>query len=267
MPLESIVLQVQRRLAERREARPRTEVERAAAAAPPPRGFARALRSAPGGIALIAELKKASPSAGVLRRDFEVAALATALAGAGADALSVLTETDHFQGDVSYLEVAGAAGLPRLQKDFVFDEYQVLEGRAAGADAVLLIAALLEPERSRALAQLALELGMDVLFEAHTAAEVERVAAAAAGAPDRILVGINNRDLRTFTVSLERSLESLPRLPPGLLAVSESGIHTAVDVQRLHAAGARGILVGELLMRAADPAAAARELLQEVRRR
>src|SRR5262245_11530318 len=216
MPLDSILVQVQRRLAERREARPQAEVQRAAVGAPAPRGFARALRGAPGAIALIAELKKASPSAGLLRRDFQVAALAKALAGAGADALSVLTEVDHFQGALAFLEVAGAPGLPRLQKDFIVDEYQVWEGRAAGADAVLLIAALLEPQKSRVLAQLALELGMDVLFEAHTAAEVERVVAAAASAPDRIVVGINNRDLRTFNVSLERSLESLPRLPPGL---------------------------------------------------
>lgn len=266
MPLESIVLQVQRRLAERRQARPLGQVERAAAAAAPARGFARALRAASGGMALIAELKKASPSAGVLRRDFEVAALAATLADAGADALSVLTESDHFQGALGFLAAAGATGLPRLQKDFIVDEYQVWEGRAAGADAVLLIAALLEPARSRVLAQLALDLGMDVLFEAHSGSEVERVAAAAAQAPERILVGINNRDLHTFTVSLQRSLESLPQLAPGLFAVSESGIQTPADVQRLHAAGARGILVGELLMRATDPAAAARDLLREVRR-
>ncbi len=264
MILEQIVAEASDAARERQRQRPLRAVERDAAAAPQPLGLARALRQAPGGIGLIAELKKASPSAGVLRADFDVESLSAAFAAAGAVALSVLTEGRHFQGALANLERARGSGLPRLQKDFLSSEWQVLEGRAEGADAVLLIAEALEDRRAEELCRLALELGMDVLCEAHTPALVRREARRAERDPERILVGINNRDLRTFEVALERSFECLRELPQELLLVSESGVRDAEDVRRLRDAGARGILVGTILMRAADPGAAAGALLHEV---
>jgi indole-3-glycerol phosphate synthase len=264
--LERILRSVEAAVAARKARCPLEEVERAALAAPAPRGFARALASARGGLGLVAELKKASPSAGLLRADFDVGSLAVALASGGADALSVLTEREHFQGDLANLELAAPAGLPRLQKDFLLEAYQVFEGRAAGADAVLLIAEALDPRRGESLCRLALELGMDVLYEAHGRDEVRRVARVAERHPDRIAVGINNRDLRTFAVSLDTSLAALRELRGDLLVVSESGIRDAADVLRLRDAGARGILVGESLMRTADVSAAVRSLLASVRK-
>jgi indole-3-glycerol phosphate synthase len=263
--LEEIVARARDGVEVRRGRRPIRELERAVGNAPAARGFARALAAAPGGIGLIAELKKASPSAGVLRPDFDVARLAAAYAGGGADALSVLTEPAYFQGAIADLERAAPAGLARLQKDFLVDEYQVLEGRAAGADAVLLIAEALPPERARDLCRLALELDLDVLFEAHAPAEVRRVAAVAERDPERVLVGINNRDLRTFEVTLDTSLWALRELPPGLRIVSESGVRDAQDVVRLRQAGAFAVLVGETLVRAADPEGATRALMAGVR--
>ena len=267
MGLDRIVRAVESETEKRMRARPLATVTRAAAAAPAPRGFARALAAAPGGLGLIAELKRASPSAGLIRADFDVGTLAGALARAGADALSVLTESEHFQGDLGNLARAAPAGLPRLQKDFLTRPYQVLEGRAAGADAVLLIAEAVDPARGESLCQLALELGMDVLYEAHAPDRVRQVARLAERHPERVLVGVNNRDLRTFEVSLEASFAALRELGRDLLVVAESGIRDAADVLRLRDAGARGILVGEALMQSPDVGAAVRDLLRLVRPR
>jgi indole-3-glycerol phosphate synthase len=261
MILEQILAATRDSLAARARHRPLGALERDAVVAPRPRRFAAAIAGAPGRLGLIAELKKASPSAGVLRDPFDVEAIAAAYAAGGASALSVLTEALHFQGALASLERAGAAGLPCLQKDFLVSEYQVFEGRAAGADAVLLIAEALDRDRADDLANLALELGMDVLYEAHDTANVRRVIEAAEREPERILVGINNRDLRTFEVHLETSLRVCRDVPPGLLLVAESGIRSAEDVRRLRHAGARGMLVGESLLRATDIEAAVRALL------
>lgn len=265
MILDAILERTRADVASRHARRPLRELERAAAEAPPPRGFAAALARSPHGIGLVAELKKASPSAGILRQDFDVGALAAAYARGGATCLSVLTDTPFFQGDLDNLQLASAPGLPCLQKDFLLDEYQVLEGRAAGADAILLIAEVLPPERRLALAMLGLDLGMDVVCEAHDLEHVRSVASLAERAPDRIVVGVNNRDLRDFTVSLATTFTALQELPPGLVILAESGVHSADEVVRLRDAGARGILVGESLLRAADVEAATRALLAGVR--
>jgi len=263
--LEPILEAVRFRLRERQRRRPLRNVERDAAEAAPPTGFAAALVQAPGGLGLIAELKKASPSAGVLRPDFDVRRLAAAYARGGANALSVLTESDHFEGSLENLEAAAEAGLPRLQKDFLLEEYQVLEARAAGADAILLIAEVLQPPRAAELARLGLDLGMDVLYEAHSVAGWRTVAQLAEEHPENVLVGVNNRDLRSFEVTLETSLRALRELPPGLRIVSESGIHDARDVVRLRDAGACAILVGESLLRQADVETAVRQLMSRLR--
>jgi len=260
MILQRILEAVEARVQQRMRRVPLREVEHRAANVPMARGFAAAIASADGGLGLIGELKKASPSAGVIREDFDVVELAAALARGGANALSVLTETDHFEGSLANLEAAAGCGLPRLQKDFVLHEYQVLEGRAAGADAVLLIAEALEPARGAALCALALELGMDVLYESHDPAHVRRVTALAERDPTRVLVGVNNRDLRHFDVDIEVTRRALREVPAGLLVVSESGIHTPADVRSLRDAGARGILVGERLMRSPDVEEATRVL-------
>ncbi len=261
MILEQILAATRDGVQARARRRPLGALERDAIDAPRPRGFAAAIATAPGRLGLIAELKKASPSAGVIRDPFDVEAIAAAYAAGGASALSVLTEGPHFQGELAALERAAASGLPRLQKDFLVSEYQVFEGRAAGADAVLLIAEALDPERGRDLLRLALELGMDVLYEAHAAANLRRVVEEAERAPERVLVGVNNRDLRSFEVNLETSLRACRELPAGLSIVAESGIRSAEDVRRLRDAGARGMLVGESLLRAADIEAAVRALL------
>ncbi len=261
MILEQILAATREGVKARSRHRPLGALERDAVDAPPARGFAAAIAAAPGRLGLIAELKKASPSAGVIRDPFDIEAIAASYAAGGASALSVLTEGPHFQGTLAALERAAGAGLPRLQKDFLVSEYQVFEARAAGADAVLLIAEALDPERGRDLLSLALELGMDVLYEAHDAVNLRRVAEVAERSPDRVLVGVNNRDLRSFEVNLETSLRACRELPDGLLLVAESGIRTAEDVRRLRHAGARGMLVGESLLRAADVEAAVRALL------
>jgi len=263
--LEAILARTRIDLAARRDRRPLRSVERAAADAPAARGFASALARSAGGIGLVAELKKASPSAGVLRHPFDAAALAASYARGGATCLSVLTDVPFFQGGLEVLETAASARLPRLQKDFILDEYQVLEGRAAGADAFLLIAEALPMDRMFTLAMLGLDLGIDVVCEAHALERVRAVTSIAERAPDRIVLGVNNRDLNTFMVSLETSFEALRQLPRGLLVMAESGIRTADDVVRLRDAGARGILVGEALLRAADVERATRELLSGVR--
>jgi indole-3-glycerol phosphate synthase len=222
--------------------------------APVPRSFKRSLTGRSPGI--IAELKKSSPSAGTLRADFDPLKLGRELECAGAAALSVVTEPRYFQGTLESIAVLRwSAGVPILRKDFIVDGYQLLEARHAGADCVLLIAALLPEALLRCLLEETQALGMDALVEVHSAGELDL--ALKSGATN---IGVNNRDLRTLQVSLEVSLELAGRLPREILAVSESGIRTADDIRRLSDAGYRGFLVGEQLMRSPSPAAALMEL-------
>ncbi len=218
------------------------------------RGFAAALRStiAAGRAGVIAEVKKASPSKGVLRADFRPAEIADSYARHGAACLSVLTDERFFQGSVAYLQQARAAcALPVLRKDFMVDEYQVMEAGAMGADCILLIAACLDDAQMADLEAAAFALGLDVLVEVHDGAELDR--ALRLKTP---LVGINNRNLRTFEVTLDTTLGLLPRVPPDRLLVTESGILGPADVARMRAADVNAFLVGEAFMRAADPGAA-----------
>jgi len=238
-------------VAARRAALPERELAARAADAAPPRGFRGAMDAAihAGRAAVIAEVKKASPSKGVMRPEFFPAAIATSYASGGAACLSVLTDVDFFQGSDAYLQEARAAcELPVLRKDFVIDAYQVTEARALGADCVLLIVAALDDARLRDFGAQAQALGMDVLVEAHDAAELER-ALAVPGA----LIGINNRNLRTFDTTLDTTLDLRTRVPPDRLLVTESGVHTREDVARLRGAGVHAFLVGEAFMRAPDP--------------
>ncbi|EIC23248.1 indole-3-glycerol phosphate synthase TrpC [Thiorhodovibrio frisius] len=221
---------------------------------PPPRGFSAALQAQvkAGKAAVIAEIKKASPSKGLLRENFDPAAIAKSYAAGGATCLSVLTDRDFFQGADDYLiEARAACDLPVLRKDFIIDPYQITEARALGADCVLLIAACLEDARLRDLAALALELKLDVLVEVHDAAELERALAL----PPACLLGMNNRDLRNFEVRLETTLALRDQVPPERLLVTESGIHTPEDVQLMRQQGIHAFLIGEAFMRAPDPGA------------
>ncbi|MES2390421.1 MAG: indole-3-glycerol phosphate synthase TrpC [Acidobacteriota bacterium] len=229
-----------------------------AAAAHEPRGFARALRAkAVGGPAIIAELKKASPSKGLIRAEFDVAALAPMLEAGGAAVLSVLTEEKFFQGSLENLRRASAAvSIPCLRKDFMVDEFQVLEARANAADAILLIVAALSDAELRTLRDAAWTMGMDVLCEVHDREELARALDL-----ECECVGVNSRDLKTFEVSLERACELAALLPASAVKVAESGIHTAADMARLRAAGYEAFLIGESLMRQADPGEALRRLL------
>jgi len=259
------ILQVKSEEVEQARARlPLAELRRiaeAAARADAPaalRGFEAALRRriGLGRPAVIAEVKKASPSKGVIRAHFEPAAIAAGYQRGGAACLSVLTDRRFFQGAPEHLAQAReACALPVLRKDFLIDEYQVFEARALGADCVLLIVAALDDARLAALEACAHALGMDVLVEVHDAAELERALRLATP-----LVGINNRDLRSFEVSLETTLSQLPRISADRLVVTESGILTRADVQTLRAAGVGAFLVGEAFMRAADPGEALAEL-------
>jgi indole-3-glycerol phosphate synthase len=229
-----------------------------AAAAHQPRGFARALRArAEHGPAIIAELKKASPSKGLIRPDFDVANLAASYGRTGAAALSVLTEEHFFQGSLQNLALASqSCQLPCLRKDFMVDEFQLLEARAHRADAILLIAAALNDAELRTLAAGAHALELDVLCEVHNAEELDRVLDL-----DCDALGVNNRNLKNFVTSLDVSLELASRLPAGAVHVSESGIETADDLQRLRSAGYQAFLIGESLMRKPDPGAALEALL------
>ena len=242
----------------RSEALPLRELSARVASAPAPRGFAGALQAKidAGLPAVIAEVKKASPSQGVIRPDFEPAEIARSYEAGGAACLSVLTDIDFFQGHDDYLRAARAAcALPVLRKDFVIDAWQVYEARLLGADCILLIAAALGDAALAELNHLALELGMDVLLEVHDLDELER--ALQVPAP---LLGINNRNLRTFEVSLDTTLALREAVPKDRILVTESGIHTRADVEKMRAAGVGAFLVGESFMRAAEPGAALREL-------
>ena len=224
------------------------------------RGFAAAIESRidAGQPAVIAEVKKASPSKGVIRAEFDPAAIARSYESGGAACLSVLTDADFFQGSEVYLGQARAAcALPVLRKDFTIDPYQVYEARAIGADCILLIVAALDDERLLELSLLAAELDLDVLVEVHDEDELER--ALELPAP---LIGVNNRNLRSFEVSLETTLRLRARVPAERLLVTESGIATRADVARLRAAGVDSFLVGETFMRASDPGTALRELFE-----
>lgn len=256
--LDRILAQTRADLAARKERVPLRELEKRAAQHAP-RGWARALREkAATGPAIIAELKKASPSKGLIRPNFDAEALARALARGGAAALSVLTDEPFFQGSLANLEIASAAtSLPCLRKDFIVDEYQIVEARAWRADAILLIAAALTDAELARFTNTAHEHALDVLCEVHSAEELARVRDLGCDA-----YGVNNRDLRTFEVKLETSLSLAAQLPAGAVHVAESGIHTAADLCRLRDAGFHAFLIGESLMRAAEPAIALEELLR-----
>ena len=256
--LARILARKREEVAERRSRVPLAELRARAGDASPVRGFADALgaRIGRGEAAVIAEVKKASPSRGVIRADFDPAAIARSYAAGGAACLSVLTDVDFFQGADGYLVAAReACQLPVLRKDFVVDEYQLIEARALGADAVLLIAAALDDAQLADFAALASALGLDALAEVHDAAELERVLRLPLP-----LVGINNRDLRTFEVSLGATLALKEMVPADRVLVTESGILAPADVRRMRDAGVHAFLVGEAFMRAADPGAALRSL-------
>ena len=249
--LKRILARKAEEIAAAKRERPLAQLRDAAYAAPPARDFFGALRGriARGAAAVIAEIKKASPSKGLLRADFDPAAIAASYAAHGAACLSVLTDREFFQGAPQYLAAARAAcALPALRKDFTLEPYQVYESRALGADCILLIAAALDTSRMRELEAIALELGMAVLVEVHDAAELD--AALLLKTP---LIGVNNRDLRTFETRLATTLDLLPRIPQGRLVVTESGILARADVQLMRAHGVHAFLAGEAFMRAADP--------------
>jgi indole-3-glycerol phosphate synthase len=247
--LEKILARTRADLAARAQHTPRAALERQARQHVP-RGFAAALRMRSSkGPAVIAELKKASPSKGVIRAEFDASALAPAMENGGAAALSVLTDEPFFQGSLANLEAAShATTIPCLRKDFIVDEYQIVEARAHGADAVLLIVAALSDARLEQLSKTASDYALDVLCEVHTREEAQRIRHLGCS-----MVGVNNRNLHTFEVRLETSLELAAELPPDALLVAESGLSNPADYPRLHAARYRAFLIGETFMRQPDP--------------
>lgn len=245
--LEEIVATKWREIAAARDRVHIGTLERAAEKQPPARGFAKALR-VPGEIRIIAEVKKASPSAGIIRTDFHPVQIAEIYESHGAAAISVLTDEQYFQGHLNHLrQVHAAVGVPVLRKEFIVDRYQLVEARAAGADAVLLIAEILPGERLKELYREADELGLDVLVELHDADQLPRVLDCGTK-----IIGINNRDLRTFTTRLEQTLELRPKIPADITVVSESGIRGPAEMRLLAEAGVHAVLVGESLMRSPD---------------
>ena len=247
-------------VARRKAQRTAADLQALARVAPPVRPFAAALAEAARGgrYGLIAEIKKASPSKGLIRADFDPAELARAYQTGGATCLSVLTDTRYFQGEDAHLVAARAAcALPVLRKDFILDPYQVIESRAIGADCILLIVAALDDGAAREILAAAYELGLDVLVEVHDRAELDRALRL-----DAKLIGINNRNLKTLKVDLKTTVEMAPLVPADRIVVGESGIYEPADLDRLAEAGARAFLVGESLMRAGDVAAATRRLLR-----
>jgi indole-3-glycerol phosphate synthase len=259
MYLPEILAHTRAVVAERKAAADVRALERAAREHTP-RGFARALRvKAQSGPAVIAELKKASPSKGLIRAAFDPAELALQLQRGGAAVLSVLTDEKFFQGSLENLRLASAAaGIPCLRKDFMVDDFQVLEARANAADAILLIVAALTDAELRTLRDSARQHGLDVLCEVHDRQELERALTL-----DCECVGVNSRDLRTFEVSLDRACELAAHLPASAVRVAESGIHTAADMHRLRAAGYEAFLIGESLMRQPHPGRALAHLLEQ----
>lgn len=256
--LEAILEHKRTEVAQRKAQRPLAEVEAQAAEQPPSRGFAAALRHkvAAGKPAVIAELKKASPSKGLIRADFDPEAIARSYQEAGAACLSVLTDEKHFQGADEHLRQARAAvALPVLRKEFIIDTYQLAESRALGADCILLIASALTPGELTSLHHQARDQGLDVLIEVHDADELQT---ALSLNPE--LIGINNRNLKTFETRIETTLELLDQIPQEVLIVTESGFRHRHQVQRMRTQGINTFLVGEAFMRAADPGAALTEL-------
>lgn len=253
--LDEIMATKRREVAVARQRVPDRDLERRVADQPPARDFTAAV-GRPGEVRVIAEVKKASPSAGVIRADFDPVAIARTYERHGAAAISVLTDVEYFQGSLEYLTaVKGAVGVPVLRKDFVLDRYQLLEARAAGADAALLIAECLPGGQLTELQREAGLLGLHTLVELHDAEELPRVLACGAA-----VIGINNRDLRSFVTRLDHTLDLLPGIPPDRAVVSESGIKSSADLARLGVAGVRAVLVGESLMRRSDIGAALDEL-------
>ncbi|HEX7389135.1 MAG TPA: indole-3-glycerol phosphate synthase TrpC [Acidiphilium sp.] len=257
--LKSICADTMKEVARRKADESLDDIRARAADTPTPRGFARALMdaAASGRTGLLAEIKKASPSAGLIRPDFDPASIARAYREGGAVCLSVLTDLPHFQGCAAHLAAArNAVDLPVLRKDFILDSWQIYESRAMGADCILLIMAALNDADARAFEELANALDMDVLVEVHDEAELER----ALGLRAR-LIGINNRNLKTMVTDIAVSEALASQVPPERFVVAESGIRTFADIERLKAAGVQGVLVGESLMRQPDITAATRLLL------
>ena len=251
----------QREIAVRRKVRSVEDLREQANHVSPPRGFVAALirRVEQGGAAVIAEIKKASPSKGVIRKDFDVVEIAKSYQAGGASCLSVLTDQEYFQGHESYLTAArGACSLPVIRKDFNVDPYQVMEARAIGADCILLIVAALDDDALAVLHAQAQALGMDVLVEVHDRVELERALKL-----DLELIGINNRNLRTFDTSLDTTIELLSLVTDGCLVVTESGIHTRDDVALMRDHDVHAFLVGEAFMRAPDPGQGLKQLFDD----
>jgi indole-3-glycerol phosphate synthase len=256
--LDDIIASKRREIDDAKRARPEAEMRRASEEAPPPRNFFAAL-AAPGPIKLIAEVKKASPSAGLIRENFNPVEIGRTYERHGASCISVLTDEQYFAGSLDNLRaVREAVAIPCLRKDFIVDKYQLYEARAAGADAALLIAECLDDCNLRALFNEAVALGMTPLVELYDAENLKRVFDAGA-----TLIGVNNRDLRTFQTDLEHTLRLRERIPDECVLVAESGIRTRADVKRLEAAGVDAILVGESLMREADIGAAVERLMEK----